>query len=101
MNLLMRRVENVLQVLADSYEDLCISETNFFKQRESFKAVNHHVLELSMLKMLCYNVVPLPFVMIGGVFGMNVTVPWQNFIDDPAELFNPENLYKEAADQGV
>ena len=54
-----------------------------------------------MLKMLCYNVVPLPFVMIGGVFGMNVTVPWQNFIDDPAELFNPENLYKEAADQGV
>ena len=32
---------------------------------------------------------------------MNVTVPWQKFIDDPAELFNPENLYKEAADQGV
>lgn len=39
--------------------------------------------------------------MIGGVFGMNITIPWQNFIDDPSELFNPDNLYKEAIDAGI
>ena len=49
LNLLKRRVENILLVLADSLQDLRMSETHFFNQRESYKAVNHHVLELSML----------------------------------------------------
>jgi hypothetical protein len=39
--------------------------------------------------------------MIGGIFGMNITIPWQGFLDDPSELFNPENLYKEAVDAGI
>jgi hypothetical protein len=39
--------------------------------------------------------------MFGGLFGMNIYIPWQGFIDDPSELFNEDNLYKEAADDGI
>ena len=43
----------------------------------------------------------LPFVMFGGLFGMNVTVPFQGFLDDPAELFNPNNFYMEAVSDKI
>jgi hypothetical protein len=54
LNLLSRRVDNVIQILADAHEDLGLKETHFFKQREGYQATDHHVVELSMLKLICY-----------------------------------------------
>lgn len=51
-----------------------------------------------MLYLTSMQMIGLPFVMFGGLFGMNVTVPFQGFLDDPAELFNKDNFYFEAMD---
>ena len=54
-----------------------------------------------MLYLTSMQMIGLPFVMFGGLFGMNVTVPFQGFLDDPAELFNKDNFYFEAMDDQI
>jgi|TARA_B110000285_G_C14908656_1_gene506794 hypothetical protein len=54
-----------------------------------------------MLYLTSLQMIGLPFVMFGGLFGMNVTVPFQGFLDDPAELFNPNNYYLEAVSDQI
>lgn len=95
------KVQDKVTQIVEAEEDLVNLEGNFEKQHSSYLATESNRLNNSMLYLTSLQMIGLPFVMFGGLFGMNVTVPFQGFLDDPAELFNPNNYYLEAVSDQI